>query len=120
MTIEVRERCRAARRYFGHRPAGRAEELGRAFVLLLRTGRSPLLHTSSTSVQLAELPAQTMRKLPRYPLVRRRSWAGSRSIAANREGYGSSCWRRSYRAARSEIASFAVIVDAKDDGAALL
>lgn len=40
------------------------------FVLLLADGTIAGYYTlSSTSVQLAELPAQTVRKLPRYPLV---------------------------------------------------
>ena len=40
------------------------------FVLLLPDGTIAGYYTlSSTSVQLAELPAETVRKLPRYPLV---------------------------------------------------
>lgn len=40
------------------------------FVLLLGDGPIVGYYTlSSTSVQLAELPVQTVRKLPRYPLV---------------------------------------------------
>jgi GNAT superfamily N-acetyltransferase len=74
---------------------------------------------SSTSVRLVELPSPTARKLPRYPRVPAtllgrlavdRRWRG--------KGYGRFLLADAlWRAAVSEIASFAVIVDAKDDNA---
>ena len=74
---------------------------------------------SSTSVQLSELPAQILRKLPRYPLVPATLLG---RLAADRrqqgKGYGRFLLADAlYRASRSEVASFAVIVDAKDENA---
>lgn len=74
---------------------------------------------SSTSVQLAELPAQTVRKLPRYPLVPA-TLLGRLAVDRRQQGKGYGRFLLAdalFRAARSEIASFAVIVDAKDDSA---
>jgi GNAT superfamily N-acetyltransferase len=90
------------------------------FVLLLPDGTIAGYYTlSSTSVQLAELPAQTVRKLPRYPLVPA-TLLGRLAIDHRQHGKGYGRFLLAdalYRAARSEIASFAVIVDAKDDSA---
>ena len=90
------------------------------FVLLLANGTIAGYYTlSSTSVQLAELPAQTVRKLPRYPLVPA-TLLGRLAIDRRQKGKGYGRYLLAdalYRAAQSEIASFAVIVDAKDDSA---
>jgi GNAT superfamily N-acetyltransferase len=90
------------------------------FVLLLADGTIAGYYTlSSTSVQLAELPAQTVRKLPRYPLVPA-TLLGRLAVDRRQQGKGYGRFLLAdalYRAARSEIASFAVIVDAKDDSA---
>lgn len=90
------------------------------FVLLLPDGTIAGYYTlSSTSVQLAELPAQTMRKLPRYPLVPA-TLLGRLAVDRRQQGKGYGRFLLAdalYRSARSEIASFAVIVDAKDDSA---
>mgnify|MGYP001053496722 CR=1 FL=1 len=90
------------------------------FVLLLANGTIAGYYTlSSTSVQLAELPAQTVRKLPRYPLVPA-TLLGRLAIDRRQQGKGYGRYLLAdalYRAAQSEIASFAVIVDAKDDSA---
>jgi len=90
------------------------------FVLLLPDGTIGGYYTlSSTSVQLAELPAQTVRKLPRYPLVPA-TLLGRLAVDRHQlgKGYGRFLLADAlYRAARSEIASFAVIVDAKDESA---
>lgn len=90
------------------------------FVLLLPDGTIAGYYTlSSISVQLADLPAQTVRKLPRYPLVPA-TLLGRLAVdrRQQRKGYGRFLLADAlYRAARSEIASFAVIVDAKDDSA---
>lgn len=74
---------------------------------------------SSTSVQLGELPEQTVRKLPRYPLVSA-TLLGRLAVDRRQQGKGYGRFLLAdalYRAARNEIASFAVIVDAKDDNA---
>src|SRR5579863_1175457 len=88
------------------------------FVLLLRDGTIAGYYTlSSTSVQLAELPAHTVRKLPRYPLVPA-TLLGRLAVDRRHQGKGYGRFLLAdalYRAVRSEIASFAVIVDAKDD-----
>lgn len=90
------------------------------FVLLLPDGMIAGYYTlSATSVQLAELPAQTVRKLPRYPLVPA-TLLGRLAVDRRQQGKGYGRFLLAdalYRAARSEVASFAVIVDAKDDGA---
>jgi GNAT superfamily N-acetyltransferase len=74
---------------------------------------------SATSVNLAELPAQATRKLPRYPLVPATLLG---RLAVDRRHQGKGCGRflladALFRSVRSEIASFAVIVDAKDENA---
>jgi len=90
------------------------------FVLLLGDGTIAGYYTlSSTSVQLAELPVQTVRKLPRYPLVPA-TLLGRLAVDRRQQGKGYGRFLLAdalYRAARSEVASFAVIVDAKDDSA---
>lgn len=90
------------------------------FVLLLADGTIAGYYTlSSTSVQLAELPVQTVRKLPRYPLVPA-TLLGRLAVDRRQQGKGYGRFLLAdalYRAARSEVASFAVIVDAKDDSA---
>lgn len=90
------------------------------FVLLLADGTIAGYYTlSSTSVQLAELPAQTVRKLPRYPLVPA-TLLGRLAVDRRHQGKGYGRFLMAdalYRAVRSEIASFAVIVDAKDENA---
>jgi GNAT superfamily N-acetyltransferase len=90
------------------------------FVLVLSDGTIAGYYTlSSTSVQLGELPEQTVRKLPRYPLVPA-TLVGRLAVDRRQQGKGYGRFLLAdalYRAARSEIASFAVIVDAKDDNA---
>jgi GNAT superfamily N-acetyltransferase len=90
------------------------------FVLVLTDGAIGGYCTlSSTALRLGELPADLARRLPRYPLVPAtllgrlavdRRWRG--------QGYGRFLLADAlYRAVRSEIASFAVIVHAKDEAA---
>jgi len=90
------------------------------FVLVLNGGTIAGYYTlSATSVRLAELPVQTVRKLPRYPLVPA-TLLGRLAVDHRYQGKGYGRFLLAdalYRAARSEIASFAVVVDAKDDGA---
>jgi predicted GNAT family N-acyltransferase len=67
-----------------------------------------------------ELPADLTRKLPRYPLMPA-TLLGRLAVDQKRRGEG---WGRYMlidalrRAAQSESASFAVVVDAKDESAA--
>lgn len=90
------------------------------FVLVLLDGTIAGYYTlSATSVQLGELPAQTVRKLPRYPLVPA-TLLGRLAVDRRQQGKGYGRFLLGdalHRAARSEIASFAVIVDAKDESA---
>jgi len=90
------------------------------FVLVLPDGTIAGYYTlSSTSVQLAELPEQTVRKLPRYPLVPA-TLLGRLAVDRRQQGKGHGRFLLAdalCRASRSEVASFAVIVDAKDDSA---
>ena len=108
-------------RYF-RTQAGRdaRKNMAAPFVLLLTDGTIAGYYTlSSTSVQLAELPEQVVRKLPRYPLVPA-TLLGRLAVERRPQGKGYGRFLLAdalFRAARSEIASFAVIVDAKDDNA---
>ena len=90
------------------------------FVLVMQDGTIAGYYTlSSTSVQLGELPGQTVRKLPRYPLVPA-TLLGRLAVDRCRQGKGYGRFLLGdalYRAAMSEIASFAVIVEAKDGDA---
>ena len=74
---------------------------------------------SSTAVKLAELPSDVTRRLPRYPLVPA-TLLGRLAVDKRFRGQGYRRFRLAdalLRAAPSEIASFAVIVDAKDEAA---
>jgi len=90
------------------------------FVLVVPEGTVAGYYTlSATCVQLGELPAQTVRNLPRYPLVPA-TLLGRLAVDRRQQGKGYGRFLLAdalYRAARSEIASFAVIVDAKDESA---
>lgn len=90
------------------------------FVLVLPDGAIGGYYTlSATSVNLAELPAQTTRKLPRYPLVPA-TLLGRLAVDRRHQGKGYGRFLLAdalFRSVRSEIASFAVVVDAKDENA---
>lgn len=90
------------------------------FVLILPDGTVGGYYTlSSTSVNLTELPEQVAQKLPRYPLVPA-TLLGRLAVDRRRQGKGYGRFLLAdalYRIVRSEIASFAVIVEAKDDNA---
>jgi GNAT superfamily N-acetyltransferase len=108
-------------RYFRMRAGQDARKnMAAPFVLLLVDGTIAGYYTlSSTSVQLAELPEQVVRKLPRYPLVPA-TLLGRLAVDRRQQGKGYGRFLLAdalFRAARNEIASFAVIVDAKDDNA---
>ncbi len=90
------------------------------FVLVLSDGTVGGFYTlSSSAVNLAELPATLTRRLPRYPLVPA-TLLGRLAVDLRCRGRGLGRHLLAdalYRVARSEIASFAVIVDAKDETA---
>lgn len=75
---------------------------------------------ASASLLLAELPASTGKKLPRYPTVpavRMGRLAVDQGFKV--QGLGSALLADALgRAARSEVAAYALMVDAKDDAAA--
>ena len=91
------------------------------FLLVLADGSVAGFYTlSATAVPVGELPAEVARKLPRYPLIpatllgrlavdeRHRSRGFGRFLLAD----------ALLRALRSEVASFAIVVDAKGEDAA--
>lgn len=90
------------------------------FVLVLMDGAIGGYYTlSATAVKLADLPDQTARRLPRYPLVPA-TLLGRLAVDRRFQGKGYGRFLLAdalYRVARNEIASFAVIVDAKDEAA---
>ncbi len=75
---------------------------------------------ASASLPLADLPASTGKKLPRYPtvpVVRMGRLAVDRAFQG--QGLGGALLADALdRTARSEIAAFALMVDAKDEAAA--
>jgi GNAT superfamily N-acetyltransferase len=90
------------------------------FVLVLPDSAIGGYYTlSATGVKLTEFPADITRKLPRYPLVPA-TLLGRLAVDQNYQGRGYGRFLLAdalFRAARSEIASFAIIVDAKDEAA---
>lgn len=90
------------------------------FVLALADGTVAGYYTlSATAISLAELPEPTARKLPRYPLLPA-TLLGRLAVDRRHQGKGYGRFMLAdalFRAYRSEIASFAVIVDAKDENA---
>jgi len=88
------------------------------FVLVLPDGTVAGYYTlSATSVFLADLPAATARKLPRYPRVPA-TLLGRLAVDRRHQskGYGRFLLADALcRTLRSEIATFAVIVEARDD-----
>lgn len=90
------------------------------FVLVLPDGTVGGYYTlSATSVSLAELPAQITRKLPRYPHVPA-TLLGRLAVDRRHQGKGYGRFLLAdalFRSVHSEIASFAVVVDAKDENA---
>ncbi len=74
---------------------------------------------AASGILLSDLPAELARKLPRYPLVpvaRLGRLAVDLAYRGRRLGSGL-LWDAMLRAARSEIAVFALVVDAKDEPA---
>jgi GNAT superfamily N-acetyltransferase len=90
------------------------------FVLVMPNGSIAGYYTlSSTAVSVGEWPAQTVRKLPRYPLIPA-TLLGRLAVDRRQQGRGYGRYLLAdalLRSLSSEIASFAVIVDAKDENA---
>ena len=108
-------------RYFSTQAGQDAgKNMAAPFVLVLADGTVAGYYTlSSTAVHVGEWPAPTIRKLPRYPLIPA-TLLGRLAVDQRHQGHGYGRFLLAdalYRAARSEIASFAVIVDAKDEPA---
>ncbi|MEJ0051281.1 MAG: GNAT family N-acetyltransferase [Methylovirgula sp.] len=96
------------------------KNLAAPFVLVLPDGAIGGYYTlSATGVALADLPAQITRKLPRYPLIPA-TLLGRLAVDRRHQGNGYGRFLLAdalFRSVQSEIASFAVIVDAKDENA---
>jgi GNAT superfamily N-acetyltransferase len=94
--------------------------LATPFVMVMADGAIGGFYTlSSTAVRLGELPEDIARRLPRYPLVPA-TLIGRLAIDRryHGQGWGSLLFLDALcRCSRSEVASFAVIVDAIDDEA---
>lgn len=91
------------------------------FVALVPEGPIVGYYTlAASSVPVAELPLALTRKLPRYPLVPA-TLLGRLAVDSRWRGKGLGrhlLGNALLRATRSEIASFAIVVDAKDESAA--
>jgi len=96
------------------------KDMAATFVLLLENGSLAGYYSlSSTAVKLSELPAPTAKRLPRYPLVPA-TLLGRLAVDRRQQGRGYGRFLLAdalMRVVRSEIASFAVVVDAKDAAA---
>ena len=105
-----------------HHQAGQnaRRKIAAPFVLVLSDGTIAGYYTlSATSVPAPDLPADIIRKLPRYPLIPATLLG---RLAVDRryrgQGYGRFLLADALcRSVASEIASFAVIVEAKGDDA---
>lgn len=90
------------------------------YVLLLQDDTIVGYYTiSSTAVSIGDFPERVTRKLPRYPLVPA-TLIGRLAVDRRHRGRGHGRHLLAdalYRAMRSEIASYAVVVDAKDESA---
>jgi GNAT superfamily N-acetyltransferase len=94
--------------------------LAAPFVMVPPDGAIAGFYTlSSTAVRLCDLPEEVTKRLPRYPLVPA-TLIGRLAIDRryHGQGFGSLLFLDAlHRCARSEVASFAVVVDAIDDEA---
>lgn len=92
------------------------------FVLVSGDSRIPIGYCTlaAASIALSELPEPLAKRLPRYPVVPA-TLMGRLAVDAHhqRQGYGEFMLLDAFsRVLRSEIASYAFVVDAKDDKAA--
>jgi GNAT superfamily N-acetyltransferase len=96
------------------------KHLAAPFVLVLPDGAVAGYYTlSATALSLRELPEETSRRLPRYPLIPA-TLLGRLAVDRKHQGkgYGRHLLADAlFRAMRSEIATFAVVVEAKDEPA---
>lgn len=96
------------------------KKLAAPFVLILPDGAiGGYYMLSSTAIRLTELPIEITKRLPRYPLIPA-TLLGRLAVDQRLQGRGYGRFLLAdalHRAVRSEIASFAVIVDAKDAAA---
>jgi GNAT superfamily N-acetyltransferase len=94
--------------------------LATPFVMVMPDGAIGGFYTlSSTALRLGDLPEDIARRLPRHPLVPA-TLIGRLAIDRryHGQGWGSFLFLDAlYRCSRSEVASFAVIVDSIDDEA---
>jgi GNAT superfamily N-acetyltransferase len=94
--------------------------LATPFVMVMPDGAIGRFYTLSiTALRLGDLPGDVARRLPRYPLVPA-TLIGRLAIDRryHGQGWGSFLFLDAlYRCSRSDVASFAVIVDALDDEA---
>ena len=90
------------------------------FVLVLPDGGIGGYYTlSATGIKVTDFPTDITRRLPRYPLVPA-TLLGRLAVSQDHQGKGYGRFLLAdalFRAVRSEIASFAVIVDAKNETA---
>lgn len=92
------------------------------FVLVADNDPAPIGYytLAATGVALAELPEALTKRLPRYPVIPA-TLMGRLAIDARQQGRGHGefmLFDALSRALRSEVASYAFVVDAKDDKAA--
>jgi predicted GNAT family N-acyltransferase len=96
------------------------KRIASCFVLVAEDGAAAGYYTlSATGIALADLPPNLARKLPRYPLVPA-VLMGRLAVDSRRRGQGLGeflLFDAFSRTLRSEIASYAFVVDAKDDAA---
>jgi GNAT superfamily N-acetyltransferase len=110
-------------RYLRHQAGQDARRrIASCFVLVGDDDRIPIGYytLAATSIALAELPDALAKRLPRYPVVPA-TLMGRLAIDARhqRQGHGELMLLDAFsRALRNEIASYAFVVDAKDDKAA--
>lgn len=90
------------------------------FVLVALDGAVAGYYTlSSSAIRPSELPAEITRKLPRYPLIPA-ILLGRLAVDLRYRGQGHGRFLLAdalFRSVTSDIAAFAIIVDAKDDDA---
>lgn len=109
-------------RYFrAHAGQDARKHLAASFVLVDGGGQVLGYYTlSASSVLLAELPDTITKRLPRYPLIPA-ILLGRLAVDHGQQGKGMGRLLLAdalHRACRSDIAAFAVVVDAKDAAAA--
>ncbi len=109
-------------RYLRHQAGQDARQrVASCFVLVGDDDRVPIGYytLAATSIALAELPEALTKRLPRYPVVPA-TLMGRLAVDARyqRQGHGELMLLDAFsRALRNEIASYAFVVDAKDDSA---